>query len=230
MHHQRLGPYHVRDGAAKGEKRWCANPGVLLGLPATRGLRATVRPGLALIPKTQFRDRLQDEEMKVMSLPETAGTTQIAMLVGVTGRQIRKLCAAGVLPPAVRGQHPLADTVQAWTKHREAAAVGPGGGAGKEFQDARVRWMRSRAAIAEREEARSRGELLPAADVRETWIAAGHLIKTRILIVPQKLGGRFGAKVAEAAREFLHEALADIAATKVIAKVKSEDADGSNAA
>lgn len=52
------------------------------------------------------------------------GTTELSTILGVTARQVTSLSEQGVIPKAGRGQWPLAETVQAYIRHKVQSEVG----------------------------------------------------------------------------------------------------------
>lgn len=143
----------------------------------------------------------------------------IAKLLLLTDRRVTQLVQEGVIPRAERGRYELAPAVQGYIKYLKERAIGadlPGDAAGEH----KVRLLKARADIAEMEAERLAGDLAPADDVERAWAAAVGRFRQRSLAIPPKAAPLVAVETEPEAchaiiETFIHEALAELAATDI---------------
>jgi phage terminase Nu1 subunit (DNA packaging protein) len=154
-----------------------------------------------------------------MSLPKCVDTDDLARVLGIDERTVRRLVKKGILKRDKLG-FDLADSIVSYIAYREGLATNAAGTG--DFGVARAAVYKERAAKMKLEREALEGSLLPANEVRATWSQAFVLARTRMLAIPSKLAGRMAllnkpgdcAKLMDAE---IREGLEDIAGTEVIA-------------
>jgi len=148
-------------------------------------------------------------------------TAVLAGILGITVQRVTQLQAEGVFPRIGRNRHNVANCVQAFVKHREAA-VRAELGDGQSLTSARTDWVQTRARIAHVEYQARIGELAPVDDVARAWAAIVTTVRTRLLSVPSHISARCGApdsqsraRVHEIAEQLIHNALEELSATEI---------------
>lgn len=143
----------------------------------------------------------------------------IAKLLLLTERRVQQLVKEGVLPKAERSRYELVPVVQAYIKYLKDRAIGadmPG-----DEGDHKRRLLKARADIAEMEAERLAGDLVPVEQVEKAWVEITSRVRQRMLAVAPKAAPIAAVETtAEACHEvietFIHEGLAELAATPVI--------------
>jgi phage terminase Nu1 subunit (DNA packaging protein) len=145
----------------------------------------------------------------------------IARLLDLTERRVQQLARDGVIPKAERGQYDLVAAVRGYIRYlREQAARAQTGQL--DIGGERTRLVRAKADLAEMDAACRREELLGAEQVEQAWIAVLARVRSRLLVLPDRLAPRLQEETSIAAkrgliREALAEALAELAALPVVA-------------
>jgi len=143
------------------------------------------------------------------------GTTELAAILGVTPRQVTSLSDQGLIPKAGRGQWPLAETVQAYVRHKvqsEVSRVKRPAAAGAD----RLKEIKAR-----REElklAREEGDLVP---VNEALFAMDRLTGA-VSLQMNNVPARFTRDVEERDRLQVHVDDALTAVAKTMAECAEE--------
>lgn len=132
---------------------------------------------------------------------------EVAALFGKSSRWIAGLRAKGELPP---DGATLAEFLAAWLKLT----------AGKGADEHKIRLARAKADQAEIKTAQLRGELLGAGDVARAVQGAFARVRAKLLSLPSKMAPRISTlgsavEIEETLTELVHEALAELASTKV---------------
>jgi hypothetical protein len=153
-----------------------------------------------------------------MSATATYPLDVIARLLMLTPRRVQQLVKEGIIPKAERGRYELVPAVQGYIRYLKDRAIG-GDMAGGEAED-KARLMKARADIAQFEAQRLAEELAPVDEVERAWADLVASFRARCLAVPTKAAPMVAVEeTTEACHEiietFIHEALAEIAATKV---------------
>ena len=116
---------------------------------------------------------------------------QIAQLLVIKESYVHELVRDGVLPPPIsRGHYALVPCVQgyiAFLRDRAHASQGSGSTA---YASQRARLTKAKADAAELEARSKLGELVPAVEVRETWVALVSVMRTRLLAIPARVAAR----------------------------------------
>jgi terminase small subunit / prophage DNA-packing protein len=152
-------------------------------------------------------------------LPKTVDTDDMAKLLGIDDRSVRRLVRKGVLTRGALGFDPCSNVVNyiAFTKASASAAAGRG-----ELGAAQVVVYKERARAMRLKNESSEGALIPRSEVVATWSATFTLIRTRMLAIPSKLALRLSlartpAECATLVDGEIREGLNDIAGTEIVA-------------
>ena len=88
-----------------------------------------------------------------------------------------------------RGEYDLRKSIRSYVKYlKDRAEVAHHGGEG--LASERERWTRIRADQAADERRVQLGELVPASEIEEAWVAYSDAVRTRLLAVPGKIASR----------------------------------------
>ncbi len=110
----------------------------------------------------------------------------IAKLLDLSERRVQQLSREGVIPKATRGQYDLIGSVRGYVRYlRDQAAKAQAGA--PDYASERARFIRARADLAEMEAEEKRGSIIAAEDVEAAWIAVLALLRTRLLVLPDRL-------------------------------------------
>lgn len=163
----------------------------------------------------------------------------IAKLLILTPRRVQQLTAEGVIPKAERGRYALAPAVQGYVKYLKERAINADV-SGDETSDHKRRLMKARADIAEFEAQRLAGDLVPVDQVEKVWAEIVSRFRQRALAVAPKAAPLTAVETTTEANHeiietYINEALAELAATDIVAAATDEssprsDGDGSAAA
>jgi len=173
------------------------------------------------------------EESKAKSAPQVSYPVKlISKLLMLTERRVQQLSKEGVLPKGERGRYELVASVQGYIKFLRDRAIGedlPGDAVSSN----RARILKARADIAELEAERLAGSLIPASEVQSTWVAAVSRFRQKALAIPVKAAPLVSVETEidachEIVETFVHEALAELAAT-VVQAAGASGGDGADA-
>ena len=150
----------------------------------------------------------------------------IARLLDLTERRVQQLARDGIIPASARagpdrGRYDLVGTVRGYVRYlRELATRSQTGAA--DFGVERARLIKAKADLAEMDAAVRRGDLLPAAQVEEAWIAVLARLRARLLVLPDRLAPLVHEESTIAGtraqiRDAITEALAELAGLPVVA-------------
>lgn len=145
----------------------------------------------------------------------------IARLLDLTERRVQQLSRDGVIPRAERGRYDLVGAVRGYVRYlREQAARAQSGAV--DFGAERARLVKAKADLAEMEAEARRGDLLPASQVEEAWIAVLARLRSRLLVLPDRVAPlvREETTIAGARsqiRAAIAEALAELASQPIVA-------------
>lgn len=112
---------------------------------------------------------------------------EIAALLDMTTRNVNLLGTQGILPKARNGRYSRIECVHRWIRYLKGRLET---GDDETLAKQRTRLTKNKADIAEMEQSRLRGELLPANEVRAGWSQIVAQIKTRLLAIPSKIAAR----------------------------------------
>lgn len=153
---------------------------------------------------------------------QTYPISVISKLLLISDRRVQQLVKEGHLPKGERGRYELVACVQAYIRYLRDRAV-TGDDAGGDLDDKR-RLAKARADIAEFEAKRLAGDLVEVGDVRIGIEQLTSLVRVRCLAIAPK-AAPLVALEAEVDRcheiigVFVDEALAELAATEVVARL-----------
>lgn len=143
-----------------------------------------------------------------MAVPEKITGAELAALLGIDERTIRKLTDRGVMRQIERGTYDLGEAVRAYVTHREqvtAAEAGQG-----QYGQARAELYRERAAAARMRREELERTLIPSHAVIAFNVGIVSIVRTRLLAIPSKIAPRLvGLKSAGAAMEIVQEAITE---------------------
>ena len=143
----------------------------------------------------------------------------IARLLDLSERRVRQLSTEGVIPRAARGRYELVGAVRGYIGFLRDLAlkdeVSPA-----DYGIARARLVKAKADLAEMEASQMRGDLLPAADVTAAWTEIVALMRSRLLVLPDKIAPVVHettniAQAKDVIKNAVYEVLSEIAATNV---------------
>lgn len=139
--------------------------------------------------------------------------SEVAGLVGKSSRWIAELRANGALPP---DGATLGEFVEAWAKHNGGTVKGKG------IDAASTRLVTAQADMAEMKAAQLRLELLPRGDVIKSVQAAFSRVRGKLLGLPARsapiiVSIKSVVAIQEKLTELVHEALAELSETTIIA-------------
>jgi hypothetical protein len=122
----------------------------------------------------------------------------------LTATHVRRLANDGILPKQSNGRYLLGPCVHGYIRHLRRG--------GSAYLDERARYTRAKADAAALAAKVKAGELVPAAEVAETWGAIVSVMRTRMLAIPARVAARWGmvrstVEAAAMVREEIHEAL-----------------------
>lgn len=171
-----------------------------------------------------------------MAQPATYPQHVIAKLLGLTERHVRRLTTDGVIPAAARGRYELVPAVQGYIKYLRERAIG-GDVSGDAGTEHKTRLLKARADIAETEAERLSGELISAAAAEKVWSDITARFRARVLAIAHKAAPMVAIQTETDAcydiiETYIHEALAELAATPVVSAgddgAAAADAAGAN--
>src|SRR5687768_16967081 len=143
--------------------------------------------------------------------------------LGLTDRSVRDLAADGTIPRNRRGRYPLKACVRAYCARAREVAAGrmSADGEGLDLTAERARLAKEQADKLEMENAASRGELLPRAEVVSALQAVFARCRARLLSLPTKLaplivGEESPAVVQDRITAGVHEALDELRSIKLV--------------
>jgi phage terminase Nu1 subunit (DNA packaging protein) len=153
-----------------------------------------------------------------MSLPRTVSATDLAALLGINDRTLRRLCTRSVLRRNARGSFHLADTVRTYIAHREAAvAAEHGRGA---YATARAQLTAEKAQMAKLQRQVLENSLAPLDEVRSVWSAITIVFRTRMLGIGPKVAARLvglrsAAEIEAIISQEVREALVELSQAEI---------------
>jgi hypothetical protein len=156
-----------------------------------------------------------------MSIPQTCGTADLALLLGVTERRVTQLTTMGVLKKEARGAFDTVNSVHAFVAWREATIAKQHGLGAYGVARASVYQERAKKMRLEREELE--GSLARLSDVQDTWVRLVTITKTQFLGLPTKAAPLLvNLKTPMQAQAILdpmvHEVLENLSETEVVAE------------
>lgn len=124
-------------------------------------------------------------------MSDTYSTTELAAVLGLSGRRLRELAAEGVIPPAKKGRYPSA-TVADYCSYIRGIASGRTSAADEmlDFNKERALLARSQRHKIEQEMAVKAGELVDAREVTLKFAAMITRARTRLLGMGSAAKGR----------------------------------------
>ncbi|WKW52030.1 terminase small subunit [Rhodomicrobium lacus] len=112
-------------------------------------------------------------------------TFELSDWTGVSEQHIRALARKGAIPMRVPGRFPLKAAVRATVDHLRAQR--PGAASNASLAEERKRLIAEQADREALRNAETRGELVPAADVKAAWESILTDVRSRLLAVPARL-------------------------------------------
>ena len=145
----------------------------------------------------------------------------IARLLDLTERRVQQLGRDGVIPKAERGRYDLVGSVRGYVRYLREQAVRAQSGA-VDFGAERARLVKAKADLAEMDAEARRGDLLPAVQVEDAWIAMLARLRSRLLVLPDRIAPLVHEEATIAGarsqiRAAIAEALTELAAQPIAA-------------
>jgi len=113
----------------------------------------------------------------------TLGVEQIAVLLGITARQVQNLVKASVLPPPVaRGEYDAVGCVSAWAEYLASDR-----GLTSDLAEAKRRHWNARARLAELEAGKRDGSLIPVEELKRVVESFILVVRSRLVLLPRKM-------------------------------------------
>lgn len=159
-------------------------------------------------------------------LPDTITTSELMAMTGLSRPSLSRNKAKGIISPSGRDAWPTVETISAlMAAYRDAAAAG---GTSLDLAAERARLAREQADGHSMKNAQLRGELLPRAAVTAAVQAAFTRVRARMLAIPGKaaplvMSMQSATEVQAALRDAVHEALAELSETEVVALEKESE-------
>jgi len=163
----------------------------------------------------------------------TQSLAVIARLLDLTERRVQQLAHDGVIPPAARtgaerGRYDLVGAVRGYVRYLRDQATSSQSGIA-DLGTERARLVKAKADLAEMDAGSRRGDLLPAAEVEEAWIAVLARLRARLLVLPDRLAPLVHEETTIAGarasiRGIITEALAELSSLPVTAAPDPERA------
>jgi hypothetical protein len=154
-----------------------------------------------------------------MTMPREIGTDELALLLGIDDRSVRRLVRKGVFVRGALG-FDVADSVQRFVAHRESIIAEKAGSG--EFGKARSQLYVERARKMQLEREELAGKLLRVTDVIAFMTAIVGVTKQRALALPSKyaprlVGLKTAGEIAALLTQGIREMLEDLCNAKVVA-------------
>jgi hypothetical protein len=151
-------------------------------------------------------------------LPPNVSSKELALVLGVTPRQVQKLAERGDLPQLGRDKFALAAGVQAHTAYKVAQVEERLAGEDQSYAEARRRKVLEEARALEDARRVREGELISRTTIDGAMKTAVLTSRSRLLNIPSKFGSLAArmipqervAEVAELVRKLIREALLDL--------------------
>ena len=121
----------------------------------------------------------------------------LAKWLGLTPNHVSALAREGVLPRTPAKLFPLRRAIREYCDHARAGSVGRRADA--ELAAEKLRLARENADKVSIQNAKTRGELIPAADVARAWGEVATDLRAAILAIPSRVAGQVGLDRAAAA-------------------------------
>jgi len=117
---------------------------------------------------------------------QTYPVTVIAKLLDLTPRRVQQLSGDGVIPKAERGRYELVPSVRGYIKYLRDRAIAADNLPEDAGRNGRARLVKAQAEAQEMENAKERGDLLPATIVEREWTDTTFAFKSRMISIPGK--------------------------------------------
>src|SRR3990172_2903447 len=161
---------------------------------------------------------------------QTYPVAVIAKLLDLTPRRVQHLANEGVIPRAEKGRYELVPAVRGYIRYLRDRAVGKDGVVIPDIASERARLTREQADRVAMENAKARGELLPAVLVGRAWEKAITSFRARMLVLPRKAVPRLRGASGDAAKEKILSGMVREALNELVASDCSGIVDGACAA
>lgn len=164
---------------------------------------------------------------------EWVTAVELGEWLGLSDRSVRDLAEEGFAVRVARGRYDLRASIRAYVEHLREVAAGRAsadGAKGLDLVEQRARLAKEQADGQAMKNARDRGLLLPRDEVNAAVQSAFARVRARLLAIPAKaaplvFGARAAVEIKDKLTDLVHEALAELAGTKVVAEPGQSDAD-----
>ena len=141
-------------------------------------------------------------------------TTTIAKLLQLSERRVQQLTKDGIIPKVDRGKYELVPAVHGYInylRHQMSAEVST-----DDIVKNKNRLTLATAELREIEKSQLEGELIPALEIKKTWLHYVNLIKTKLMSIPNKTAPQMVTvnninDAKNILKERIHETLNEIA-------------------
>ena len=162
---------------------------------------------------------------------QTYPVAVISKLLDLTPRRVQHLANEGVIPRAEKGRYELVPAVRGYIRYLRDRSIGRDGEQSSDVASERARLTREQADRVAMENAKARGELIPAPLVQKSVERAFAAFGSRINAIPRKAVSRLKGCSGDAAREkilrnMIKEALHELSAFDFSGIIRS-DGEGS---
>ena len=145
---------------------------------------------------------------------QTYSTTTIAKLLKLSDRRVQQLTKDGIIPKVDRGKYELVPAVHGYIdylRHQMSAEVST-----NDIVKNKNRLTLATAELREIEKSQLEGELIPALEIKKTWLHYVNLIKTKLMSIPNKTAPQMVTvnninDAKNILKERIHETLNEIA-------------------
>ena len=119
-------------------------------------------------------------------MPETVTAADLGMLLGLSVRNVQGLAQRGVIIARKRNAYPMVESVARYCDFIRSRRSGDA------VSEEKLRLTREQADKAALQNAKARGDLLDAADVRRAWTGIAADLRASFLAIPSRVASRLG--------------------------------------
>lgn len=154
-------------------------------------------------------------------LPEFVSRAALAAALDLTPRRVSSLVSEGIFPkPTRHGMYPLVQCLHAYMRYTRERATGAGV-ATETLASERAKLTHAKAAIAQMQEKRLRGELVSAEETVTGWTAIAGIIRSNFLALPRRTAPQLALmtepnKIEAFLRDRVHEVLESTSQTRFV--------------
>lgn len=152
----------------------------------------------------------------------------IAKLLNLTERRVQQLAKDGIIPKSEKGKYNLVGVIKSYVKYLQELAFGRHAGGTADEAGSRARLIAAKAAIAEIELEKAKGDMVSVSIVADWWDSIVFAAKTRLLSVPSRAAPLvFGVTSLSAAQAVIEnlitESLNELSAINPVPSVAGDE-------